>query len=223
MIHELDLTTPAARCIDLPGTGDYNSRDRPGRSSPDTATHARGRSAPATDASSRIDVGTQAVGVAFGFAPGELDFKRRRSRRSRRTAQDRSHVTATTSGSRSPIARWSPSRAPCRGRARLRARRERALGRRRGERVIGSLPCAGTLTAASVAARDLAHDLDDVAVRVPDAQLPVGAVAAREDVADALELALGAELAARAARCRGACAGSAARPGRGSGGRWRDP
>ena len=38
--------------------------------------------------------------------------------------------------------------------------------------------------------RDLAHDLDDVAVRVPHAQLAVGAVAAREDLADPLELAL---------------------------------
>ena len=43
--------------------------------------------------------------------------------------------------------------------------------------------------------RDLADDLDDVAVRVVDPQLPVGAVAAGEDRADPLELALGAELA----------------------------
>src|SRR5579862_9553422 len=43
--------------------------------------------------------------------------------------------------------------------------------------------------------RELADDLDDVAVRVPDPQLPLGAVAAREDLADALELALRPELA----------------------------
>src|SRR3954454_5788983 len=43
--------------------------------------------------------------------------------------------------------------------------------------------------------RDLARHLDDVAVRVEDAELPVGAVALREDVLDALELAVGAELA----------------------------
>src|SRR6185503_17125011 len=43
--------------------------------------------------------------------------------------------------------------------------------------------------------RDLADDLDDVAVRVPDPALPVGAVAAGEDLADALELAVVAELA----------------------------
>ena len=43
--------------------------------------------------------------------------------------------------------------------------------------------------------RDLPHDLDDVLVRVPDPQLPVGAVAAREDLANAFELALGAQLA----------------------------
>src|SRR5690349_6870632 len=43
--------------------------------------------------------------------------------------------------------------------------------------------------------RDLADDLDDVAVRVPDAPLAVRAVAAREDLADAFQLAIGAELA----------------------------
>src|SRR4051794_36758401 len=43
--------------------------------------------------------------------------------------------------------------------------------------------------------RDLARDLDDVPVRVEDAQLPVGAVPAREDRAHALELRLRAELA----------------------------
>ena len=43
--------------------------------------------------------------------------------------------------------------------------------------------------------RQVAHDLDDVAVRVPDPQLAVGAVAAREDLEDPLELALAAELA----------------------------
>src|SRR2546423_9570509 len=42
--------------------------------------------------------------------------------------------------------------------------------------------------------RDLADDLDDVAVRVEDAELPVGAVAAREDVAHAFELTLCTEL-----------------------------
>src|SRR5581483_12082331 len=43
--------------------------------------------------------------------------------------------------------------------------------------------------------RHLAHHLDDVAVRVPDAQLPVRAVAARKDLTHPLELTLGAELA----------------------------
>src|SRR5262249_22172333 len=43
--------------------------------------------------------------------------------------------------------------------------------------------------------RDLGDDLDDVPIRVEHAQLPRGAVAAREDVAHALELPLGAELA----------------------------
>ena len=43
--------------------------------------------------------------------------------------------------------------------------------------------------------RDRLDDLDDVAVRVEDAQLAVGARAAGEDVAHALELALAAELA----------------------------
>src|SRR5437764_10608099 len=43
--------------------------------------------------------------------------------------------------------------------------------------------------------RDLAHDLDDVAVRVEDAQLHVGAVAAAQDCLDAGKLPLGAELA----------------------------
>src|SRR5262245_2223145 len=43
--------------------------------------------------------------------------------------------------------------------------------------------------------RDLPDDLDDVAVRVVDTQLPVGAVAALQDRADPLELRLRAELA----------------------------
>src|SRR5260221_14601583 len=43
--------------------------------------------------------------------------------------------------------------------------------------------------------RDLADDLDDVAVRVEHAQLGVGARAATEDVLDTAELAVGAELA----------------------------
>src|SRR3954453_18582624 len=43
--------------------------------------------------------------------------------------------------------------------------------------------------------RDLAYHLDDVAVRVEHAQLPLGAVAPSQDLADALELALGAQLA----------------------------
>ena len=42
---------------------------------------------------------------------------------------------------------------------------------------------------------DLPDDLDDVPVRIEDAQLAVGAVAAAEDVLDACELALRAELA----------------------------
>src|SRR5438046_6117069 len=42
---------------------------------------------------------------------------------------------------------------------------------------------------------DLAGNLDDVAVRVEDPQLAVGAVAAGEDLAHALELAFRAELA----------------------------
>src|SRR5207302_7753805 len=44
-------------------------------------------------------------------------------------------------------------------------------------------------------ARDLLHDLDDVAIRIEDAELSIRAVAAREDLVDSLELALGAELA----------------------------
>ena len=71
--------------------------------------------------------------------------------------------------------------------------------------------------------RDLAHDLDDVAVRVPDAQLTVGAVAAREDLADPFELALASRARARAARGRAASGGRAARSARGCGGRSRDP
>src|SRR4029079_15620175 len=43
--------------------------------------------------------------------------------------------------------------------------------------------------------RDLADDLDDVPVRVPDPALAVGAVAPREDFSDPLELAVGPELA----------------------------
>src|SRR5579859_1127043 len=43
--------------------------------------------------------------------------------------------------------------------------------------------------------RDLADDLDDVAVRVEHAQLRIGARAAAEDLLDPAELAFGAELA----------------------------
>jgi len=43
--------------------------------------------------------------------------------------------------------------------------------------------------------RDLADDLDDVPVRVPDPALAVGAVPPREDFSDPLELAVGPELA----------------------------
>src|SRR5207244_11309676 len=43
--------------------------------------------------------------------------------------------------------------------------------------------------------RDLLYDLDDVAVRVEGPQLPVGAVAAAQDLEHALELPLGAALA----------------------------
>src|SRR5262249_14145939 len=43
--------------------------------------------------------------------------------------------------------------------------------------------------------RDLLHDLDDVTVRVEDAELTVGAVPAGEDVANPLELAVGAQSA----------------------------
>src|SRR5436189_6446030 len=42
---------------------------------------------------------------------------------------------------------------------------------------------------------DLAGDLDDVAVRIEDPALAVGAVPSGEDLADALELALRSELA----------------------------
>ena len=62
------------------------------------------------------------------------------------------------------------------------------------ERVAGALS-RGARGRGLSSGRDLAHDFDDVAVRVPDAELTVGAVAAREDVANAFELALGAELA----------------------------
>src|SRR5436190_20338566 len=41
---------------------------------------------------------------------------------------------------------------------------------------------------------DLAHDLDDVAVRVEDTQLPVGAVPVAQHLLDSLQLALRAEL-----------------------------
>src|SRR6266536_6132942 len=43
--------------------------------------------------------------------------------------------------------------------------------------------------------RDLADDLDDVAVRVEDPELPVGAVPVAQDFLEALELTVGAELA----------------------------
>src|SRR4249920_763018 len=43
--------------------------------------------------------------------------------------------------------------------------------------------------------RDLAHDLDDVAVGVEDVELPVGAVAPAQDLIDAGELLLRAEVA----------------------------
>src|SRR4029079_2130905 len=43
--------------------------------------------------------------------------------------------------------------------------------------------------------RELLHDLDDVAVRVPDPKLRVGAVAAGQDLRAPLELQVGAELA----------------------------
>src|SRR5207245_11649475 len=43
--------------------------------------------------------------------------------------------------------------------------------------------------------RDLPDDLDDVAVRVEDSELPVGAVAAAEDLLDPGELGLRAQLA----------------------------
>src|SRR5438270_10363706 len=42
---------------------------------------------------------------------------------------------------------------------------------------------------------DLAHDFDDVPVRVEDAQLPIGSIAATDDVLDPFELALDAQLA----------------------------
>src|SRR3954449_11700487 len=42
---------------------------------------------------------------------------------------------------------------------------------------------------------DLARDLDDVLVRVEDVELAVGAVAAAQDLLDAGELLLGAEVA----------------------------
>ena len=74
----------------------------------------------------------------------------------------------------------------------------------------------------SSARRSRLHDLDDVAVRVEDPQLTVGARAPGEDLADALELALAAELAGVRLDVR-ACGGRAARPARGSAGRWRGP
>src|SRR5437879_12039285 len=43
--------------------------------------------------------------------------------------------------------------------------------------------------------RDLPRDLDDVPVRVEDVELAVGAVAAAQDLLDAGELLLGAEVA----------------------------
>src|SRR5262245_61853650 len=42
---------------------------------------------------------------------------------------------------------------------------------------------------------DLSDDLDDVPIRIEDATLAVGAVAAGEDLADPFELTFGAELA----------------------------
>ena len=62
-------------------------------------------------------------------------------------------------------------------------------------RGVARQPAGAPASAGSVASAISRDDLDDVAVRVEDAQLAVGAVAAAEDLADALELALGAELA----------------------------
>src|SRR5581483_11280753 len=60
---------------------------------------------------------------------------------------------------------------------------------------VGCSRCAGAERAFFRRSGDLADDLDDVAIRIPDAQLAIGAVAACEDLADSLELALRSELA----------------------------
>src|SRR5437899_13010522 len=63
--------------------------------------------------------------------------------------------------------------------------------------------------------RDLPRDLDDVPVRVEDVELAVGAVAAAQDLLDAGELLLGAEVARvpadRSEERRGGKAGRARR------------
>ena len=53
----------------------------------------------------------------------------------------------------------------------------------------------GQLRNVEEALRDLAYDLDQVAVGIEDAQLPIRAVAVAEEVIDPLELSLRAELA----------------------------
>ena len=58
-----------------------------------------------------------------------------------------------------------------------------------------SVSCAVTAQARASVAAHLLDDLEDVAVRVEDPELAVGAVAADEDLLDPLELALRAELA----------------------------
>ena len=103
------------------------------------------------------------------------------------------------------------------------ARVRRACARRPAARV-DVLACGGSGRRQRLGrVRDLPHDLDDVAVRVPDAQLPVGAVAAVEDLRRSPRAPARSRARARAARARAACGGRAARSGRGCGARWRGP
>src|SRR5438132_11180964 len=100
----------------------------------------------------------------------------RRGRRERALARRGGAPRACVAGAaRSRPTRREPDRPP-------RASRRSLL---RQLRLGGHLSCVG----------DLAHDLDDVAVRVEDAQLPVGPVSVRQDLVDYLELSFRPELA----------------------------
>ena len=161
MIHALDLDTAKARCIDLPGTGDYLASTAWGLALA-RGGHTLWAANPSHGRVVGIDVRTRKVTRAFRIDVGVLGTRPRHARRAlpgrqaHRARRRRERRRRRTGGAArwSRVARWRPRRSA--------TRRPGGSGR------SGSGGGRRRLSALFRRDRDLAHDLDDVAVRVPD-------------------------------------------------------